>query len=147
MPSIIPGYVYSLFAALLVGAIVVCSCSVSAANLRDAADRQQLTNINEYVAAESLSLLSRTTHNSQNSSQFLNIPSLVGNQRFWISISNDSSSAMVESGFGTSGVPSDLQAVIPAQVVASGIFVSGSGRAILQCHFEGQITTLTLASG
>ena len=28
MPSIIPGYVYSLFAALLVGAIIVYSCSL-----------------------------------------------------------------------------------------------------------------------
>ena len=37
MPSIIPGYVYSIFAALIVGAIIVCSCSVSMLNIKNEA--------------------------------------------------------------------------------------------------------------
>jgi hypothetical protein len=35
---------------------------------------------------------------------------------------------------------------IPAHVVASGTFISGSGRAKLECHFEKEIATITLTS-
>ena len=102
MPSIIPGYVYSLFAALLVGAIIVYSCSLVSLNIKNQAANQQLKNIDEYIAAQSLTLLSHTTQDNQNTTQFLDIPSQIGNQIFWIKISNDSSGAWVESGFGTS---------------------------------------------
>ena len=146
MPSIIPGYVYSIFAALIVGAIIVYSCSISTLNIKNQATNQQLKNIDEYVATQSLTLLSRTTENNQNTTQFLDIPSQIGNQRFWIRIANDSSGAWVESGFGTTVTPNQPQVNIPAQVVASGTFISGSGRAVLQCHFENQIATLTLTS-
>jgi hypothetical protein len=146
MPTIIPGYVYSLFAALLVGAIVVYSCSLSTLNIKNQATNQQLKNIGEYVAAQSLSLLLHTTKDNQNTTQFLDIPSQVGNQIFWINLANDSSGAWVESGLGTAVTSSELHTTIPATVVASGIFISGSGKAFLQCHFENQSVTLTLTS-
>jgi hypothetical protein len=146
MPTIIPGYVYALFASVLVGVIIVYSCSVATVNIKNQASTQQLKNIDEYVAAQSLMVLSHTTEENQNTTQFLEIPSQVGNQMFWIQISNDSSGAWVESGFGTTVTSSDLHVSLPAAVNASGIFVSSSGRAILKCHFEDQIATLTLTS-
>ena len=146
MPSIIPGWVYSMFAALIVGAILVYACSISTINVKNQANTQQLKNIEEYVATQSLSLLSQTTENNQNTTQFLDIPSSIGNQRFWIRIANDSSGAWVESGFGTTLSSNSLQMNIPANFDASGYFISGSGRAKLQCEFENQIATLTLTS-
>jgi hypothetical protein len=146
MPTIIPGYVYSLFAAVLVGAIIVYSCSLVALNIKNQASTQQLKNIDEYVATQSLMALSQTTEENQNTTLFIDVPSQVGNQIFWIQISNDSSGARVESGFGTTASSSDLHTNIPAAVNASGTFISGSGKAILQCHFENQIATLTLTS-
>ncbi len=146
MPSIIPSYVYSLFATLLVGAIIVYTCSLSAASIKNGADDQQLTNIEEYVATQSLTLIAHTTQDSQNITQFLEIPSQIGNQKFWIRIANDSSNAWVESGFGATIIPSETRIVLPAKVAATGIFVSGSGRAVLHCFFEDQIATLTLTS-
>ena len=146
MPSIIPGYVYSIFAALIVGAIIVYACSISTLSIKNQANNQQLKNIDEYVATQSLTLLSQTIENNQNSTRFLDIPSSVGNQRFWISIANDSSGAWVESGFGTTVSSKNPQIDIPANVVASGYFISGSGRAILQCYFENQTATLKLTS-
>ncbi len=146
MPSIIPGWVYSIFAALIVGTIIVYACSISTLNVKNQANSQQLKNIDEYVATQSLSLLSHTTENNQNTTQFLDIPSSIGNQRFWIRIANDSSGAWVESGFGTTLSSSSLQMNIPANFDASGYFISGSGRAKLQCQFENQIATLTLTS-
>ena len=146
MPSIIPGWVYSIFAALIVGAIIVCVCNISTLNVKNQANNQQLKNIEEYVATQSLSLLSHTTENNQNTTQFLDIPSTIGNLRFWIRIANDSSGGWVESGFGTTPSSNSLQMNIPAYFGASGYFISGSGRAKLQCEFENQIATLTLTS-
>jgi hypothetical protein len=146
MPSIIPGWVYSIFAALIVGTIIVYACSISTLNVKNQANSQQLKNIDEYVAAQSLSLLSHTTENNQNTTQFLDIPLSIGNQRFWIRIANDSSGAWVESGFGTTLSSNSVQMNIPANFDASGYFISGSGRAKLQCQFENQTATLTLTS-
>jgi hypothetical protein len=144
MVSIIPGWVYSIFAALIVGAIIVYACSISTLNVKNQANTQQLKNIEEYVAAQTLSLLSHTTENNQNTTQFLDIPSSIGNQRFWIRITNDSSGAWVESGFGTTPSSNSLQINIPANFEASGYFISGSGRAKLLCQFENQTATLEL---
>ena len=146
MPSIIPGYVYSIFAALIVGAIIVYACSISTLNVKNHANSQQLKNIDEYVATQCLSLISHTTESNQNTTQFLDIPSSIGNQRFWIHIYNASSGAWVESGFGTTISPNNPQVGIPATVEASGTFISGSGWAKLYCHFENQTAILTLTS-
>jgi len=144
MPTIIPGYVYSLFAALVVGTIVVSSCSLSTVNIRNEAQDQQLVNIDKYVATQGLTLLTHVVEDNQNITQFLEIPSQIGNQRFWIRITNDSSGSWVESGFGTAAFQSDRRIYIPAEITASGIFVSGSGRAVLQCSRVNQTISLTL---
>ncbi len=114
MPSIIPGYMYSLFAALMVGAIVIYACSVGTLGIQHRAEKQQLLNIDEYVAAQSLTLLSQTTHENQNATQHLNLPVQVGNQRFWIRLVNDNSGAWVESGFGAEANPTDMRVEVPA---------------------------------
>lgn len=145
MPTIIPAYVYSLFSALVVGTIIIYACSLSTINIRNEAATQQLSNIDKYVATQSLTLLSHTIGDCQNSTQILDIPSAIGNERFWIRITNDSSGAWVESGFGTNATDSQHRMYIPATVAASGTFVSGSGRAVLECHFESQNATITLS--
>lgn len=144
MPSNIPPYVYSLFASLIVGAIIVSSCCVSMLNVRNEADIQQLTNIDQYVATQSMILLAHTNENNQNITQFLDVPSSVSNQIYWISISNDSSGAWVSSGFGTTINPSQQRISIPAKVAASGAFISSYGRAYLQLSSVNQTLTLTL---
>jgi len=144
VPSIIPGFVYSLFAALVVGVILVSACSVATSTIRADAEKQQLRNIDEYVAAQSLALLSHGGAGEQNLTQFLDVPYQVGNQRFWITITNGSSAALVQSGFGVDVLSSQIQVEIPSKVAASGSFVSGSGRPVLQCHFENGIASLML---
>jgi hypothetical protein len=145
MVTIIPGYVYSIFAALIVGTIIVSSCSLSMVNVKNEAESQQLANIDEYVAVQSLTLITHVTEDGQNTTQFLDLPSQIGNQEYSISIANDSSSAWVESGFGAA-VQSQPQIYIPAEINASGTFVSGWGRAFLQCYYQNQIVTLKLIS-
>ena len=145
MVTIIPSYVYSIFAALIVGTIIVSSCSLSMVNVKNEAENQQLANIDEYVAAQSLTLITHVTEDGQNTTQFLDLPSQIGNQEYSISIANDSSSAWVESGFGAA-VQNQPQIYIPAEINASGTFVSGWGRAFLQCYYQNQTVTLTLTS-
>ena len=146
MPTIIPSYVYSLFAALIVGVIVVSAVSLCMVNVKNEAAQQELKNINEYVATQSLTLLSHTTQNTQNSTLHLQIPTDIGNQRFYVKISSDSSGAWVESGFATNATSTQGRVNLPAQVEASGTFVSDSGRALLVCHFENNVASLTLTS-
>ncbi len=135
---------YSLFAALIIGSILVCTVSVSTLAIRNRADEQQLSNIEKYVAAQALSLLSQTTLDNQNTTQYLEIPSTIGNQRFWINIANNSQTSWVESGFGANITSTDLHIEVPAKVTASGSYISGSGRPLLQCHYENQTATITL---
>jgi hypothetical protein len=145
MPTIIPGYVYSLLAALIVGSMVVYCCSIVSFNIKNEANDQQLTNVLRYVAAECLTLVSHTTEN-QNLTYNLDIPSHIGDQRFWVRLVNDSSNTWIESGYGAVVLSSDTHIAIPAKAVVTGSFVSGSGRPILQCHFQNGIATLTLTT-
>ena len=111
-----------MFAALIVGTIIVSSCSLSMVNIKNEAENQQLANIDEYVATQSLTLITQATQDNQNTTQFLDLPSQIGNQEYWICITNDSSGAWVASGFGTTVTLSQPQIYIPADVAASGIF-------------------------
>ena len=145
MPSIIPGWVYSLFASLIVGVIIVASCSLATVNVKNEAETTQLTNIEEYVATQSLIILTHVTQNNENVTQYLDLPTQVGNQVYWICIANDSSGAWVGSGLGLTVNLYQSGICIPAQVVASGVFISSYGRPFLQCSCVNQTVSLTLS--
>jgi len=147
VPSIIPGYVYSLFAALIVGTIIVCSCSIIMLNVKDKAETQQLSNINNYIATQCLTLLSQTTDTNRNSTQYLSIPNQIGARLYWVRIANDSSKAWIESGFGSTIISKQPDMYIPAKISASGTYLSSSGRAFLSCQIENQTAVLTLTNG
>jgi hypothetical protein len=147
MPSIIPSYIYTLFASIIVGTLVISACGIATANLKHEAEKQQLTNIADYVATESLELVSDAAAENLNSTIHLNVPQLIGNQRYWIKITNDSAKTWVEVGFGTTAVSSDQLAYIPSEVAASGTFISGSGAAILECFSDGSGVQLNLSGG
>jgi uncharacterized protein (DUF1697 family) len=120
MPSIIPGYVYSLFAALIVGTIIVAGCSAIMANVKNTAETQQLKNIETYVATQSAILINQAKTTDANSTLSLSVPTQIGNQQYWIRIENDSTSAWIEAGLGTTIVSSGQETYIPAQVEAQG---------------------------
>ena len=145
MVTIIPGYMYSLFAALVVGTIIVSACSLSMVNIKNESASQQLSNVDQYVAAQSLIMINQVAANGQNVTQILDLPANIGNQQYWISLGNSSSSAWVESGFGGVAMQTHPQSYIPANVVASGTYVCGWGRPFLQCCVVNQTVTLILA--
>jgi phosphodiesterase/alkaline phosphatase D-like protein len=147
MPSIIPGYVYTLFASIVVGTIVISACGLSTVNVKYEAEKQQLSNISEYVATESLELISHATSENLTSTLHLNVPALIGNQRYWVRIANDSAKTWVEVGFGTTAISSEQRTYIPSEVSASGTYTSGSGIAILECYSDSSGVHLTLSGG
>jgi len=147
MPSIIPSYIYTLFASIIVGTLVIAACGLSTSNLKHEAEKQQLSNIAEYVATESLELVSHAVAENLTSTIHLNVPQLIGNQRYWIKVANDSAKTWVEVGFGTTAISSDQRAYIPSEVAASGTYTSGSGAAILECHSNSSGVQLTLSGG
>ncbi len=144
MPSIVPSYIYTLFASILVGSLVICTCGVATANLRANTERQQLVNVAEYVASQSNELILHAIRDSANSSVYLNVPSTIGNQKYWIQIANDSSKVWVEAGFGAAQNYSEQRAYIPSKVIASGIYTSFSGTAILECRTDSSGVHLTI---
>ena len=147
MPSIIPSYIYTLFASIIVGTIVISACGLSTVNVKHEAEKQQLSNIAEYVATESLELVSRAAAENLTSTIHLNVPQLIGNQRYWIKVANDSSKTWVEVGFGTTAISSEQLAYIPSEIVASGNYTSGSGAAVLECVSDSSGVHLTLSGG
>jgi hypothetical protein len=144
MPSIIPSYIYVLFACVIVGTIVIGACGIATLSLKTNADQQQLTNLAQYVAAESNSLVLQATRDNANSTVLLNLPANVGNQKYWIQIENDSSRAWVTAGFGSIQASTNQRTYIPAEVVASGLYTSYSGLAVLQCQTDGSTVNLTI---
>jgi len=147
VPSIIPSYIYTLFASIIVGTLVISACGLSTANVKAEAEKQQLSNIAEYVATESLQLISRATAENLTSTLHLDVSQLIGNQRYWVRIANDSAKTWVEAGFGTTAFSSEQRAFIPSDASASGTYISGSSAAILECHSDGSVVYLTLSGG
>jgi hypothetical protein len=147
MPSMIPSYVYTLFASLIVGSIVICACTLSTLNLKNEAAQQQLSNIAEYVATESLELTSHAKADNLTATVSLALPSSVGDQRYWIQIKNDTSRTWVEVGLGTTPMTSQQRTYIPADVYASGTYLSGFGPATLECTSDSSGVYLALSGG
>jgi hypothetical protein len=143
----IPSYVYTLFASLIVGSIVICACTLSTLNLKNEATQQQLSNIAEYVATESLELTSHAKADNLTATLSLTLPTSLGDQRYWIQIKNDTARTWVEVGLGTTPVASQQRTYIPADATASGTYVSGLGVATLECTSDGSEVYLTLSGG
>jgi hypothetical protein len=147
LPSIIPSYVYTLFASMIVGSLLVVTFSLSTANIKNEAEKQQLTSLAEYVATKSCQLVSTMKMNKLAVNFTLNLPSLIGNQRYWVQLKNDSYSAWVETGYVRTPQKNENRVPIPSEVSASGEFIGGSGSAILQGYTQGAGTYLTLSGG
>jgi hypothetical protein len=147
LPSIIPSYIYTLFASMIVGSLLIVTFSLSSINIKSEAEKQQLKTIAEYVATKSCELVSATAANKLAVNFTLDLPSLIGDQRYWVQLNNDSSVAWVETGYGIIPQPTDYQALIPSGISASGTYTSGSGPAVLQCQAQDAETHLSLSGG
>jgi hypothetical protein len=120
---------------------------MSISNVRREAEEQQLSNIANYVLGESMQLLSTNPSENFNSTRQLELPSLIGNQRFWVQMANDSSKTWIEAGLGIIGTSNGTRVYVPSEVVASGTYISGSGPANLRSYYEHSSIHLTIEGG
>ena len=144
MPSIIPSYVYTLFASIIVGTIIIATCGLSISNVRRQAEEQLLSNIANYVTSESMELLSKSQADNFTAATWLDLPSVIAGQTFWVQLKNDSATSWVNVGFGTSAEGMGHRTFIPSDISASGILTSDSGRALLQCTSDSAGIHLTI---
>jgi hypothetical protein len=147
MPSIIPAYVYTLFASIIVGTLVITSCALTTVNVKTDAEKQQLSNITDYLATKSMELMGNGPAENLTLKVALNLPPLIGNQRYWVQIQNNSQRAWIEAGFGAIVISSEQQTSLPANVAASGFYISGSGTAFLNYNQDQTGAKLTLNGG
>jgi hypothetical protein len=147
LPSIIPSYVYTLFACMAVGALLIYASSLSSISVKNEADLQELKNIADYVATTSFELVSSSQTNNLTANLMLSIPATVGNQRYWIQLDNDSFRSWVNIGFGTTPQTSGQRTYIPSEVSAFGDYVSGAGIPVLRCYNDGSATYLEISEG
>jgi hypothetical protein len=147
MPSIIPSYLYTIFASIIVGTLVIAMCALTTVNIKAEAEKQQLSNISDYVATKGMELIAGAPPTNFTLKTAVDVPPLIGNQRYWIQLSNDSAKVTVTAGFGTVAVRAGQEAVIPSGVYASGVYVSGSGAAFLQYQSNSSGLYLTLLGG
>jgi hypothetical protein len=147
MPSIIPGYVYTLFACMVVGALLIMASSMSIANVKNQADLQKLKNVVDSVATEAFELVSQAKTNNLIANVMLDIPISVGNQRYWLRLDNDTFRSWVDIGFGTNPQSNEQRTYIPSMVSASGTFVSGAGFPALSCYRNDSALCLELSGG
>ena len=147
MPSIIPSYIYAIFASVIISGLIIGASGAITLNIKHEAEVKQLINIADYVRTKSTDIISHQPQESLSSTSYLNIPTSIGNQRYWIKLSSDSSKAWITAGFGTVITSSDKQLEIPFDAFASGEYVSGSGFALLKCDSDGSTTRLVLSGG
>jgi hypothetical protein len=147
MPSIIPGYVYALVASIIVGTIIITMSGLITANVKTDAEKQQLSNIAGYVATKSMEIMSYSSSGNVSLTSSLIVPPLIGNQRYWIRIQNDSSNAWVEVGFGAIVTQSDQKAFLPSEVSASGSCLSDSRNPSVKYQLNNTGSFLTLFGG
>jgi hypothetical protein len=147
VPSIIPSYVYTLFACMAVGALLIFASSMSLMTVKNKADVQKLKNIADSVATSALELVSQVKTHNLTINALLNIPVSVGNQRYWLQLGNDSFRSWVGIGFGTQPQSNEQRTYIPSMILASGTYVSGVGIPALRCYMNNSATFLEILGG
>ena len=146
MPSIIPSYVIMFAAMTAVGTLLVFSFNSYAATLRFIPETEQLDNLLNYVAAKATELVTSTQIGA--ATQFyLNLPTAIGDQQYWICLQNDTLQSWVMGGFGTDwNITSSYKVFLPGNSIATGHYLSVDEPAVLESWINGSVRQLFLTS-
>ncbi|MEM2988222.1 MAG: hypothetical protein QXK26_04200 [Candidatus Bathyarchaeia archaeon] len=140
MVSLASSHLYMFLATVAVGTILISAFNSYSTTLRSIPEEKQLRNLLEYVASEGNKLVTLTLLTNSSESLFLNLPSKIGANQYWIRIRNDSTSAWLEGCLGQSwnGTPAE-KVYFPCRFSASGHYLSQHGVARLECYMNGRI--------
>ena len=145
MPTIAPNYIYAFFALIAISSILISAFATFATTLRSIPEIKQLENLLNHVAAEGYELIALTTVTNSTSEATLQLPSTIGNKRYWIRLCNESSKAWVEGALGEIHKNNMQNRVyLPKTVSAFGNYSSSHGPASLECKMTGSTISLHL---
>lgn len=146
MPSIIPSYVIMFAAMTAVGTLLIFSFNSYAATLRFIPETEQLDNLLNYVAAKATELVTSTQIDAV-TQFYLNLPTAIGDQHYWICLQNDTVQSWVMGGFGTDwNITSSYKVFLPGNSIATGHHLSVYGPAVLESWANGSVRQLFLTS-
>jgi hypothetical protein len=136
-----------MFAAMTaVGTLLIFSFSSYAATLRSIPETEQLDNLLNCVAAKATELLTITKSNS-NAQVYLDLPTKIGDQQYWIRLRNDTVQSWIEGSLGKIHNDTSFHKIFLAgKPSATGHHVSSFGPAILKCYMNGSVSQLSLTS-
>lgn len=147
LPSIVSSYIYTLVALTVVSALLLFSLNSYTFTLRNTSETAQLKNILNGVAVKANEILTLVTATNSSLTVYLDLPTTIGDQNYWMRFRNDSSSAWVEGSLGQmfEGY-AELQVLISSKTSTSGYFISAQGQALLQGYMNGSTPQLNLTS-
>ncbi len=146
VPSTIASHIYTMLALAAVGTLLVATVHSYTAALKATAEVEQLKNILAQVAAKGVELVTVTLTTNSSARAFLQLPSAIGYQQYWLRAHNDSSKAWIEGCLGTAiDIPAPYRVFLPKETSASGYFIGGYGSAQLESHFNGSSPQLKLS--
>lgn len=129
-----------------VGTLLIFSFNSYAATLRFIPETEQLDNLLNYVAAKATELVTSTQTDAV-TQFYLNLPTKIGNQQYWIRLQNDTLQSWVMGGFGTDwNITSSQKVFLPGKSIAAGHHLSLYGPAVLKSWMNGSVCQLFLIS-
>jgi len=143
----VSSYVYTLVGLTAVSALLLYSLNSYAFTLRSTSETDQLRNIVNGVAAKANEILTLVTSTNLTLTAYLDLPTTIGDQQYWMRIRNDSSRAWIEGSLGQIWEGNvELHVFIYPKASVSGYFVSTHGHTLLQGYMNGSAPQLNLAS-
>jgi hypothetical protein len=145
VPTIAPNHIYAFFALIAVSSILISAFAAYATTLRTIPEIEQLENLISHIACEGYELITLTTVTNSTSELTLQLPTTIGNKRYWIRLCNESTKAWVEGALGDIHKFNVQNRIyLPKTVSASGNYSSSHGPASLECEINGSTIRLHL---
>jgi hypothetical protein len=147
LPTISPSYLYTFIALLAVSSLLIFSFTAYATTMRSSSELGQLKNLMDYIAARGTELLTLAMTTNATVESFVQMPTSIGAEQYWLQLHNDSENAWVEGGFGSTPLEgSVLHVYLPKEAAAIGYFIGGRGAARLNCDSSVGTMQLRLAN-
>jgi hypothetical protein len=136
-------YFYTLLAIGAIALMLANSFQNHADGIQEASERMALKCILDQVASKCTEMISLAETKGASTDIYLRMPNTIGNQRYWVGFSSDSSGSWVEGGFGEP-FDGDTQCrrELPWNITASGTYRGGYGIMSINCSI--QITELVI---
>jgi len=146
VPSTIPSYIQMFVAMIAVGTLLIFSFNSYAATLRFIPETEQLDNLLNYVAAKATELIA-STQTGTVTQFYLDLPTGIGNQQYWIRLQNNTDQSWVMGGFGTDwNITSSYEVSLPGNSIATGYLLSVYEPVVLKSWVDGSVRQLFLIS-